>query len=240
MSSSRQQAVLLIAFFCLSSVTAQFTYQPCAIRTVGNKRIVCVCNTTYCDNIEPVGELRPGQAVLYYSNEAGRRLEKSNLRQTANRPDGSLLLTLNLSTTYQKMLGFGGAFTDSTGINLQTLPKSMQDNILEGYYGDNGLQYTFGRVPMASTDFSTHEYSYADVPGDFELANFSLTEEDYQYKIPYIIQAQKLSKNATRFFASPWSAPAWMKTNGHMKGGGELKGKQGGEYYQTWANYFVR
>ncbi|VDM81379.1 unnamed protein product [Strongylus vulgaris] len=31
-----------------------------------------------------------------------------------------------------------------------------------------------------------------------------------------------------------------MKTNGHMKGGGELKGKQGGEYYQTWANYFIR
>ncbi|KHJ94225.1 hypothetical protein OESDEN_05851 [Oesophagostomum dentatum] len=201
MSSSRQQVLLLIAFFCLSSVTAQFTYQPCAARTVGNKRIVCVCNATYCDNIEPVGELRPGQAVLYYSNEAGRRLEKSNLRQTANRPDGSLLLTLNLSTTYQKMLGFGGAFTDSTGINLQTLPKSMQDNILEGYYGDTGrhinflaspnngycsylgLQYTFGRVPMASTDFSTHEYSYADVPGDFGLANFSLTVEDYQYKV---------------------------------------------------------
>ncbi|KAK6750033.1 hypothetical protein RB195_002184 [Necator americanus] len=59
-------------------------------------------------------------------------------------------------------------------------------------------------------------------------------------QIPYIIQAQQLSQNKTKFFSSPWSAPAWMKSNGHMKGGGVLKGKEGGEYYQTWANYFVR
>ncbi|EPB74231.1 O-Glycosyl hydrolase family 30 [Ancylostoma ceylanicum] len=138
------------------------------------------------------------------------------------------------------MLGFGGAFTDSAGINLQSLPKSMQDSMLEGYYGSSGLQYTIGRVPIASCDFSTHEYSYADDPDDFELANFSLTIEDYQYKIPYLIQAQKLSQNKTKFFASPWSAPAWMKTNGRMQGGGRLKGEEGGEYYKTWANHYVR
>jgi glucosylceramidase len=36
---------------------------------------------------------------------------------------------------------------------------------------------------MASCDFSTHEYSYADVDQDFALNNFSLTIEDYQYKV---------------------------------------------------------
>jgi glucosylceramidase len=41
-------------------------------------------------------------------------------------------------------------------------------------------------------------------------------------------------------FGSPWSAPGWMKTNGHMKGGGKLKGTPGGEYDKTWAQYFVR
>ncbi|EPB74230.1 O-Glycosyl hydrolase family 30 [Ancylostoma ceylanicum] len=230
--------VLALALFCV--VSGQYTYQPCAARSFGKNQVVCVCNTTYCDNVESLGDLRPGQAVLYYSNEAGRRLEKSNLKQTANRAENSLLLTLDSRTTFQKMLGFGGAFTDSSGINLQTLPKSMQDSMLEGYYGASGLQYTIGRVPMASCDFSTHEYSYADTPNDFGLVNFSLTTEDYQYKIPYIIQAQQLSQNTTKFFATPWSAPAWMKTNGHMKGGGRLKGEQGGQYYQTWANYFIR
>ncbi|VDL77952.1 unnamed protein product [Nippostrongylus brasiliensis] len=193
---------------------------------VSTDLIVCVCNITYCDNIEPVGDLRSGQAVMYYSDQTGSRLVKSDLRQTSN--PNSVLLTIDPSITMQTMMGFGGAFTDASGINLQSLPKSMQDQILEGYYGPDGVQYTCGRVPMASNDFSTHEYSYDDTSGDFALTSFNLTIEDFQYK------------NTTQFFASPWSAPAWMKTNGHMKGGGTLKGKQGGEYYQTWAKYFVR
>jgi glucosylceramidase len=43
-----------------------------------------------------------------------------------------------------------------------------------------------------------------------------------------------------KLFGSPWSAPGWMKTNGHMKGGGSLKGTPGGVYDKTWAQYFLR
>ncbi|RCN52483.1 hypothetical protein ANCCAN_01527 [Ancylostoma caninum] len=231
---------LVLTLLSTELASGQYIYRPCAARSLGKNQVICVCNTTYCDNVESVGDLRSGQAVLYYSNEAGRRLEKSNLEQNVNKTGRNLILTLDSRTKFQRILGFGGAFTDSAGINLHSLPKSMQDSMLEGYYGLSGLQYTFGRVPIASCDFSTHEYSYADNPDDFELANFSLTIEDYQYKIPYIIQAQKLSQNKTKFFASPWSAPAWMKTNGHMKGGGRLKGEERGKYYQTWANHYVR
>lgn len=39
---------------------------------------------------------------------------------------------------------------------------------------------------MAGTDFSTHTYSYDDFPGDDTLSNFSLTEEDFLYKVAYI------------------------------------------------------
>lgn len=46
-----------------------------------------------------------------------------------------------------------------------------------------GLQYSLGRVPIASCDFSTHEYSYDSYNGDFELKNFSLTEEDTKLKV---------------------------------------------------------
>ena len=41
-------------------------------------------------------------------------------------------------------------------------------------------------------------------------------------------------------FGSPWSAPAWMKTNKNMTGNGTLIGEAGGPYYKTWANYFVK
>lgn len=38
---------------------------------------------------------------------------------------------------------------------------------------------------MASCDFSTHVYSYDDVDGDFNLTNFALTIEDYNYKVGF-------------------------------------------------------
>jgi hypothetical protein len=51
----------------------------------------------------------------------------------------------------------------------------------------SGIEYTLGRVPMAGCDFSTREYSYNDVDGDFNMTNFALTDEDMQYKVGDII-----------------------------------------------------
>jgi glucosylceramidase len=59
-------------------------------------------------------------------------------------------------------------------------------------------------------------------------------------KIPYIQQALQLTHGNLRLFSSPWSAPGWMKTNGHMKGGGTLKGFVDGIYYQAWSKYFLK
>lgn len=50
-------------------------------------------------------------------------------------------------------------------------------------YINTGLEYNMARVPIASTDFSTHEYSYDDVDGDFDLQNFALAEEDLNFKV---------------------------------------------------------
>ena len=49
-----------------------------------------------------------------------------------------------------------------------------------------------------------------------------------------------MSKRKVKFFGSPWSAPAWMKTNGQMQGKGTLKGKAGDKYHKAWALYFVK
>lgn len=43
-----------------------------------------------------------------------------------------------------------------------------------------------GRVPIASTDFSTRVYSYADIGGDFEMKNFGLAIEDLLNKVQRI------------------------------------------------------
>ena len=92
---------------------------------------------------------------------------------------------------------------------------------------------------MASCDFSTRIYTYDDVPGDFNLTNFKLAPEDVSFKIPVIKAAVSQSKRQVKFFASPWSAPAWLK-NSNSTVGGELMGSAGDKYHKTWAKYFVK
>lgn len=133
-------------------------------------------------------------------------------------------------------MGFGGAFTDSTGINILALNETG-DAIYRSYFADNGLQYNLCRVPMGGTDFSTFGYSYLDYPGvsNVNEKNYSLVEEDYKYKIPLIKNAKSLSPDLL-LFTSTWAAPKLWKTNGVYEGPGELKV----EFYQAWADYFLR
>lgn len=46
-----------------------------------------------------------------------------------------------------------------------------------------GIGYSVVRVPMASCDFSTRLYTYADTPGDYSLDNFTLAPEDINMKV---------------------------------------------------------
>lgn len=55
-----------------------------------------------------------------------------------------------------------------------------------------------------------------------------------------IHEAFKVAKQGVRLFGTAWSAPAWMKTNNGIAGNGTLKGNPGGQYYKTWANYYVK
>lgn len=41
-----------------------------------------------------------------------------------------------------------------------------------------------GRIPIGGADVSTRPYTYNDYPADdFELSNFRLSFEDYEYKV---------------------------------------------------------
>ncbi|CAP37109.1 Protein CBG19964 [Caenorhabditis briggsae] len=201
--------------------------------------IVCRCNATYCDTIEPLGTVTAGKAVIYTTSKKGKRMDRTELKHSTS-SNAKTKVYVNGTQTYQQIMGFGAAFTDAAGINMLTLPQAMQDQIIQQYFSDDGLGYVFGRVPMASCDFSTHEYSYDDVAFDFQLTKFNLTMEDFQYKIPFIKKAMAVSNGKLKLFATPWSSPAWMKTSGRMIGAGELIGDQNGKYYQTWAQYFVK
>ena len=135
---------------------------------------------------------------------------------------------------YQKITGIGGAITDASAETFYKLPQDKQKEFLEAYFGKNGLQYNLIRTSMNSSDFSSGSYTYVE-ENDKALKTFNI-QHDEQYKIPMIKEAQKMIGKNFKFYFSPWSPPAWMKDNNNMLRGGKLKK----EYYQPWANYYVK
>lgn len=133
--------------------------------------------------------------------------------------------------TYQTILGFGGAFTESTGYSIKQLPLDKQNQIYEDYFSKDGLNYSLGRLPIGSTDFSPKSYSYSYKE---DLSDFTI-EKDKEYILPVVKNALKINPNL-QFLSSPWSPPKFMKTNKMLTLGGKLLEK----YKQTWANYFVK
>lgn len=132
---------------------------------------------------------------------------------------------------YQSIIGFGGAFTESTGYALSTLSDENKNKTLNEYFSDNNLNYTLCRLPIGSSDFSLKSYSYSSKP---DLSDFSI-EQDKKYIIPVVKQAQKINPNI-KFLASPWSPPKFMKSNKILVLGGKLLDK----YKQAWANYLTK
>jgi len=229
----------LLLFVAAALLAASPGVRPdeCARRRYDRNSFVCVCNSTYCDAAPSVGPLAAGRATLVLSTRDDARFRTSDLSfvprsNTLNAQE----IVVNASATYQTIMGFGGAFTDAAGINIAKLGVVTQERLIKSYYSTEGIEYGLGRVPMAGTDFSTRTYSYCDTVGDAALANFTLTEEDLVFKIPYIDWAKSFSAKPIRLVASPWSAPKWMKSNNEFYGAGYLLS----QYYQPWAEYFVR
>lgn len=134
----------------------------------------------------------------------------------------------------QQMEGFGGAFTEASTYNYSLLDQDLQREVLEGYFGADGLRYNLARTHIHSCDFALGNYTYIE-EGDAELKSFDIAH-DKNNMIPMIKAAIAESDTPIHFLASPWSPPAFMKTNNDMNHGGKLKP----EYYQTWAAYVVR
>jgi len=144
-------------------------------------------------------------------------------------------LTVDPGRRFQKMEGFGGAFTEAAAVTLQKLPSNKQAEVMQAYFDPKkGSGYTMGRLHINSCDFALGNYAYDETDGDLELKEFSI-EHDRAAIIPMVREALHLS-GGMKLFASPWSPPAWMKTNGQMNFGGTLKP----ECRDAWAKYYCR
>ncbi|KAK0134966.1 Glucosylceramidase [Merluccius polli] len=231
---------VLFALLLWTAVPLSTGHNKCLPRDFGHGSVVCECNSTYCDGVGPAAVPPRGRYAAYLSSQAGMRLEESRGTVVLNSTEPGLRLTIVPFQKYQRIRGFGGAMTDAAALNIQSLSRGAQDALLRQYFAPEGIGYTVVRVPMASCDFSTRLYTYADTPGDYSLKHFTLAPEDVNMKIPLLQRAQAMSPQPLSLLASAWSAPSWLKTNDALTGKGSLKGQPGGKEHKTWAQYYVR
>jgi glucosylceramidase len=117
----------------------------------------------------------------------------------------------------------------------------VQEMILRDYYTGDGLEYTVGRVPIASTDFSTGVYSYDETPEDFTLENFSIDVDKSEVsgnKLGFVQRVLKMTTSPLSLFASPWAPPAWMTQTNSTTGNPSLRDEE--EVRSAWALYFSK
>jgi glucosylceramidase len=181
-----------------------------------------------------------GQPVTWMrtSNGVGNLIMNNTLSFHATGTVPTVTITVNPATRYQTMMGFGGSFTESAALAMNVLSAADRDAAISAYFGPTGANYSICRAQMGASDFSAGLYSFDDVTGDTSLTNFSVLH-DTGTIIRYIKDALVKNPNL-KIFGSPWSAPAWMKTNvpQSMNNGGNLKSD--GPTQRAWALYFVK
>ncbi|XQY92694.1 glycoside hydrolase family 30 protein [Metabacillus sp. HB246100] len=155
-------------------------------------------------------------------------LQKSEMNHNAS-------LTIDQTKVYQTVMGFGGAFTEAAAYTLSHLSEEDRLKVIESYFDqEKGLGYSLGRTHIHSCDFSLENYTYVE-EGDKELKTFSI-EREHKWVLPLIKDAVKVRGDELTILSSPWSPPAWMKTNNDMNHGGKLKE----EYREAWATYYAK
>lgn len=137
--------------------------------------------------------------------------------------------------SYETFEGFGGAVTEAAGYIYSLMNDEQKKKVIETYFSPEKMNYRLVRVHMDSCDFSLGLYEAMSNSEDTELKSFSF-ERTEKYILPMLEDAKKTAGENLKLMLTPWSPPAFMKTNGKRTGGGKLKP----EYRKLWAEYICR
>jgi glucosylceramidase len=171
----------------------------------------------------------PTDSVLFKRRNIDVTLSPANQQHT---------ITVDKSKTYQLMDGFGYALTGGSAMLINKMSASARAKLLNELFSvkGNSIGVSYLRISVGSSDLDDHVFSYDDLPAgetDPQLKKFSLVNDE-THLIPVLKQILAINPKM-KILVSPWSPPAWMKTNGETHGG-NLKP----EYYKTYALYLVK
>ena len=147
-------------------------------------------------------------------------------------------IVVDVQKRFQTMVGFGAAMTDSSAWLIKNKLNFFQRRALlhEIYGAPPNLGFNMMRLTIGASDFSLKPYTLDDVPFgqiDPQLQHFNVTPT-LRDVVPTVREILSINPGL-RIVASPWSAPAWMKTSQNLIGGELLP-----QYESTYADYLVK
>ncbi|KAK0463046.1 glucan endo-1,6-beta-glucosidase [Desarmillaria tabescens] len=153
---------------------------------------------------------------------------------------GSADISVDDTSTYQSVWGFGGSLTDSAALVLNNLKSTNSNNYwtLLNYLfnptdGANAAGLNYIRVPLGASDFSAGPYSFDDTNGDTSFNAFNINDApSYLFSVLKDIYS---INNIIKVHVLPWSPPGWMKSSGSMNGGSLQS-----QYVTYYANYLLK
>ena len=177
--------------------------------------------------------------LKYYTDMAGAGYN-NKFCQTVQMHDDlaeaeTQVINLYPELTYEIFEGFGGAVTEAAGYVYSLMNEEQKKQVVETYFSKDEMNYRLVRIHMDSCDFCLDTYEAMSDPRDAELKSFTF-ERTEKYIIPMLEDIKKVVGNELKLMLSPWSPPAFMKSNGNRKDGGKLKP----EYRKMWAEYICR
>ena len=193
---------------------------------------------------------------LSFNNKIDSEVQTSILHENIVTLWGHGLGTIKINDKikYQKILGFGGAFTEAAAYNFDKLPKLKQDEVINLYFGEDSIGYTLGRIHINSCDFSLKSYTFDECDGDYDLMCFDTeVTHDNAIMIPFMIKAgiavadKSNNEDKLRLLSSPWSPPSWMKKPDKNTGNQSMLGSaeptcllDDPKVHLAWANYISK
>lgn len=161
---------------------------------------------------------RTEEAAIPFADDSGREEQ---------------LINLYPQVRYQRWDGFGGAMTESAAYVYAAMNTEQKQKLLQAYFCE--LNYRFVRIPIDSCDFSLEHYEADGDACDASFERFSF-ERMEKYILPMLRDAQAVCGRELEIMLSPWSPPAYMKTNRDRNHGGKLLP----EFRRRWAEYICR
>jgi len=214
------------------------------VRSPMKLTLVCMYAAVHCSMagaqaLTSTANTTAGQVRVFQSTEhtVGEPEEQSSIQFGTQRAP-ELTIFVNDAKRFQAIDGFGASITDSSACLLRNkLSEAQFQKTMEQLFNrEKGIGLTLLRQPMGSSDFTLEDYTYDDMPpgeSDTELRHFSI-EKDQRYIIP-VLRAALAINPRIKIMATPWSPPAWMKSNDSL-----VQGSLRPEDYGALARYFVK